>query len=369
MPAQPAPITSTSCAVSTATTLAERPGRCASLGGPAAATSGSTPANCSKFSRNMRGELARLRVVGGRIAPRSSAGRAAPCRRPGRRPAPRSRTPGRCASRRSRARPRARRRAARGSRGSASGDRRGRPGRRSSPCSRATPSAGARASFSPQQPRVDRRRLRQERPAEAGREHRRRLGDADLGAGEPRREAGEEVVARLGARQPRDRRHDAERVGGQEDDVRRVPAALRRQRVRDLRRGCRRRACSRSSRRCRGRARPFSSTTTFSSSVPNVAGRRVDLGLGLGREADHLRVAAALEVEDAGVAPAVLVVADQLPLAGRPRASSCRCRRDRRRSPRRPSSPTFAEQCIGKTPSSGSRSFSSVKIDFLISPA
>ena len=34
-----------------------------------------------------------------------------------------------------------------------------------------------------------------------------------------------------------------------------------------------------------------------------------------------------------------------------------------------PSAPTFAEQCIGKTPSSGSRSFITVKIDFLISPA
>ncbi len=34
-----------------------------------------------------------------------------------------------------------------------------------------------------------------------------------------------------------------------------------------------------------------------------------------------------------------------------------------------PSSPTFAEQCIGRTPSSGSRSFITVKIDFLISPA
>jgi hypothetical protein len=29
----------------------------------------------------------------------------------------------------------------------------------------------------------------------------------------------------------------------------------------------------------------------------------------------------------------------------------------------------LAEQCIGKTPSRGSRSFMSVKIDFLISPA
>ena len=34
-----------------------------------------------------------------------------------------------------------------------------------------------------------------------------------------------------------------------------------------------------------------------------------------------------------------------------------------------PSAPTFAEQCIGSTPSSGSRSFMSEKIDFLISPA
>ena len=42
--------------------------------------------------------------------------------------------------------------------------------------------------------------------------------------------------------------------------------------------------------------------------------RLPDLGLGLGREADRLGVAAALEVEDAVVAPAVLVVADQQPL-------------------------------------------------------
>ena len=51
-------------------------------------------------------------------------------------------------------------------------------------------------------PRVHRRRLRQERLAEAGRERRLRLGDADLGAGELRGEAGEEVVERLLAREP-----------------------------------------------------------------------------------------------------------------------------------------------------------------------
>ena len=44
---------------------------------------------------------------------------------------------------------------------------------------------------------------------------------------------------------------------------------------------------------------------------PEGPRRRVDLRLRLGREPDHLRVAAALEVEDAVVPPAVLVVADQ----------------------------------------------------------
>ena len=38
--------------------------------------------------------------------------------------------------------------------------------------------------------------------------------------------------------------------------------------------------------------------------------RLVDLRLGRRREPDHLRVAAALDVEDALIAPAVLVVAD-----------------------------------------------------------
>ena len=218
-------------------------------------------------------------------------------------------------------------------------------------------------------PRVDRGRLRQERLAEAGRERRLRLGDADLGAGELRREAGEEVVERLLAVEPRDRRQDPERVRGQEDDDRRVPGLLRRQRVARSARACTRRACSRSSSRRRGRATPFSSIDDVLEDRPEGVRRREDLGLGLGREADHLRVAAALDVEDARVAPAVLVVADQRARPGRPRASSCRCRRGRRTPRRRRRAPTFAEQCIGKTPSSGSRSFITVKIDFLISPA
>src|SRR3954447_15828055 len=44
---------------------------------------------------------------------------------------------------------------------------------------------------------------------------------------------------------------------------------------------------------------------------PERVRRLVDLGLRLRGELDHLRVAAALEVEDAAVPPAVLVVADK----------------------------------------------------------
>ncbi len=46
-----------------------------------------------------------------------------------------------------------------------------------------------------------------------------RLLDADLGAGELGRVAADEVVGGLLAGEPRDRRQDPERVGGQEDDV------------------------------------------------------------------------------------------------------------------------------------------------------
>ncbi len=64
--------------------------------------------------------------------------------------------------------------------------------------------------------------------------------------------------------------------------------------------------------RRRGRARGSPGrSTTFSSTVPKRSRGGEDLGLALAPQADHLGVAAALEVEDAVVAPAVLVVADQ----------------------------------------------------------
>ena len=55
--------------------------------------------------------------------------------------------------------------------------------------------------------------------AEAGGEGRGGLGDAALGAGQLRGEAGQEVVLGLLRRQDGDGRQNAEGVGGQEDDV------------------------------------------------------------------------------------------------------------------------------------------------------
>ena len=157
---------------------------------------------------------------------------------------------------------------------------------------------------------VDGRRLGQERSTEAGREGRLRLGDAHLGARELRGEAREEVEERLVARQSRDRRQDPERIGGQHHDRARVARQLGRQRVRDpleLVRGA----------RVLGLrvVVEVDHAALVDGDVLEHRAERLrrleDLGLRLGGEPDHLGVAATLDVEDTGVAPAVLVVTDQ----------------------------------------------------------
>ena len=271
MPAQPAPMTTTSCAVSTTSNLAER--ACfppvALRRGPAAATSGSTPSNCSKFCAEERGELPRLGVVGRRRRPRSSAGRGAVASTPG--TASGTSKPKTGSTRISTPSSAPESAACSSARVSAIGMRwppwpAGPPVQ---PVFTSHTDGRCASSFSCEQPRVHRRRLGQERPAEARREHRRRLGDADLGPGEPGGEAREEVVGRLRLGEPRDRRHDAEGIGGEEDDVRRMPCALGRQRVRDRLEAVGAARVLRLRVAVRGRAARRSSTTTFSSSVPN----------------------------------------------------------------------------------------------------
>ena len=76
----------------------------------------------------------------------------------------------------------------------------------------------------PQHRGIHARMERQERCAEAGAEGGAGLGHARLGAGHLRRVAREEVIHRLIRREPGDRGHHAERVGGEKDHVHRMAA-------------------------------------------------------------------------------------------------------------------------------------------------
>src|SRR5207248_3470991 len=234
IPAQPAPITTTSCFASTATEAIET--RVAAAWLHVRARSGHLGARLggelAEVVAEHGGQLARLPVVRLRLAPgrarveerrvdarhldrhlepeelvgpgRDALERAGQCRveqRPGRRdrhsPPLAERTP--------------------------------RPAGVHEPDRRAVP-----VELLAEHPRVDPRRLGEERGAEARREGRLRLGDADIGAGELRGEAREEVEERLVAVETRDRRQDAEGVRGQEVHRLRMAGTLLRQRVRDL---------------------------------------------------------------------------------------------------------------------------------------
>ena len=142
-----------------------------------------------------------------------------------------------------------------------------------------------------------------------------RLGaQADLRARDLAGVAGDEVVDGLVGSQPRDGRHHPGSVAGEEDDVLRMAGLLLRQAVRNVRERI-------------GGARVFRDAVVVQVQMARErieghvlqdgaepAGAGIDLRLGVGRQADDLGIAAVLEIEDAVVAPAVLVVADEVPL-------------------------------------------------------
>ena len=199
---------------------------------------------------------------------------------------------------------------------------------------------------------------RHERRAEAGREHRLRLlAEPDLGAGDLRRIAGQEMIHRLLGAELGDRRHDAERVAGQHDDVLRV----RRQPVRV---GIRDEVERIAGPRVLGQARivdighPGQRVEHDIFEHRAEAGdRRIDLRLGGRRQVDDLGVAAALEIEDAPAGSSRARRRRSACARRRPTRSSCRCRTGRKRSPQSPFGPTLAEQCIGSTSRAGSTKF------------
>ena len=151
---------------------------------------------------------------------------------------------------------------------------------------------------------------RHERCAKAGGEGCLGLCHPLLRAGDLGRVAGQEVVHRLLRRQSCNRRHDTEGIGRQHDDRRRMTrlAAV----------GCVRNEVQRI-----GAASVFGSRAIVEvrhavliehdifEHGAEALGRRVDLRLGFGGQADGLGIAAAFKVEDAGLAPAMLVIADQ----------------------------------------------------------
>ena len=162
-----------------------------------------------------------------------------------------------------------------------------------------------------QQVAVNRRMARQERVAKAGREGRRWFGDALHGAGDNRRIAGEEVIHRLRRIELGDGGQHAERIAGQHDDVFGVAAAP----------GFR---CIRDEVDRIGDAGVFRLGIVVEVGLAgdgienNVLHDRaealacgVDFRLRLARKLDRLGVAAAFKIEDAFLAPAVLVVADE----------------------------------------------------------
>ena len=163
-----------------------------------------------------------------------------------------------------------------------------------------------------QQVAVHGRIARQERRAETGGEFRLGIGaETTLGTRDLCGIAGQEMIHRLRRRELCDRRHHAERVGGEHHEVFRMSGAAGPRGVGDeIERiggagvfGFRAVVEI-------GLAGVFVEHHVFQHRAEPFAGG-VDLGLGFLRQLDAFGVAAALEIEDAVGAPAVLVVADQ----------------------------------------------------------
>jgi len=179
------------------------------------------------------------------------------------------------------------------------------------------------------------RRARQEWRRKTRRELRLHADQSLFGAGNLCGVAGKEVVHGLRRREFCDRRHHAESVGSEKDDVLRMagPAGLggigheveRIGRARVLRLGL---IVKVANPRLRIEHDVFKHG-------PEPIGRRVDFRLSLLRKLDAFGVTPALEIEHAVRPPAMLIVANEFPGWDRPRVWSYRCRRGQRTRRRR----------------------------------
>ena len=152
---------------------------------------------------------------------------------------------------------------------------------------------------------------RQKRRARSRRRGGLRLDDADLGAGQLRGVAADEVVGSLLAGEPADRRQDAERVRGQEDDVLGRPGDAVRVGIADEVQRVRAPRVLGDPLGVQVEGPGHGVEVDVLQDRPELLRRGEDVGLVHRREADRLGVAATLEVEDVAIPPAVLVVADE----------------------------------------------------------
>ena len=95
-----------------------------------------------------------------------------------------------------------------------------------------------------------------------------------------------------------------------------------------------------------------------------AASDRVDLRFRIFGKSNHLGVAPVLEIEDAVVAPAMLIIANQVAVGVGGKGCLASAGESNKKMATSPSLPTLAEQCMGSTPSKGKRKFSTVKIVF-----
>src|SRR5664279_1880190 len=169
---------------------------------------------------------------------------------------------------------------------------------------------------------IDPGMMNHERCAEAGAEGDfRSCAYAGFCPGDLGRVAGNEMIERLAWRQPRNWRHNALCVAGQEKDILRVAAQLAHDGVVDVIEWIR-------GARVLGIAIIVQDDVTCDRVVDHIfehgskpTNRGINLWLRCRRQVNHLGVAAVLEVEHAVIAPAMLVVADQF---------TSRVRRERR---------------------------------------
>ncbi len=147
--------------------------------------------------------------------------------------------------------------------------------------------------------------------AETGGEGRRRFGDPAFGASRLGGEARQEVIHRLRRAKPRNRRQHPERVAGQHHHMARMAAKPGRRRVRD-------RLQRIGAAGVLGQAAVGEIKLQRLGVVDHILHHRrkplrrgMNLRLGLRRQVDGLGITPALEVEDAPVGPAVLVIANQ----------------------------------------------------------